>query len=393
MRTLSLGLFAALCAGGLSAQPMTVNNPVLRNNEPWFSISTMSPTTMNFYNWGPVSPPEYTEGTIANPGAGVLAGTLSWRVITQQSNFRFGQRQVNGYTHNTIVSGETVGGVWANDYEAEVRMMSVVARPAVPGALRPDFNDILHSVAEMPVPSPGATYAVNRTFLPVTIPVTTSSPNTADVGLSLTWQGGENEWKDGSHSYLTTWSDGFTPYDTWGFRYPTPSLAFPRSAGTRVNAHLWLTYTEPEPTIALFSDWGRLGWLPPAGQTPLPGHSIATYWSDAAINGGAFGIGVRALQAPNGFAIPFFNLGAYFPAGFPILGSNLELSIVSPFIASFTPFVIQLDAAGIGGDTDFPYPLRPNPALSGQHFGFDCYVLDGSFNMLGSTQAGWIRFL
>ncbi len=384
-----LGLAAlASLAAPLAAQGFS--NAVIRNNEPYFVTATAtSAATGQNYNWDPVNPGEYSRGTLAAP-VGVPANTWSWRILPREINYRSGNRQVSGFVHDLRLSAETATS-WTGVYEPEVQLMATVPRPSVAGALNPDWNKVLVSIGENPVPPLGTQQVtVTRALAnPINVPSDPSNPQGSDhLALALKFRGGESKWINGAQGFVGSWMDGPTPSTTTGFYYPT----------SRVTAHstdprfvLWATYMEAEPTINVYSDWGQRRF--PPQPTPLLGHSIGTYYSDIATASGNLGLSVRAANYPGGFAAVLFNFGPWIPVAFPLFGQTVELNVADPNLGLFGGIpgvgLLQLDPNGAADG--FSIPIPANAAFTGTSMGFEALVFDPLLTIQASTGSAFVQ--
>jgi hypothetical protein len=421
MRTSLVLLTAALPLATVSLNAQT--NRVLRNNEPWLVISAAAhPTTGVAFNYPPVNHPSFGNGV------GVPMNASVWRVYPSATNFRSEPSNVDGFnilcrrsaaSHGPGTTGAP-GPATGDTYEPEMTLRSTIARTAAgqpAGSIDPDFTagaTIYAMIPEMPVPGStvGTLFNISRSFGPASV-------SFSDCAVTMKYHGGEEDNRPAgagtgvySQCICASWQDGPTPWIFDGFHDPAVATNNGVTYKATNQFRSWMTYTTVNPTLSLFSDWGERRYQATNPLTPLLlGHSDGTYFSDLAVTASTrFGFSVRADTTvfSGGNALVLFNFQPMpFPTGFPILpGFVLNLNPGDPLLGLFTAIsppalgAVMGQANSVGVDFQIWGPsgivgvFGPDPALSGQYFGFQAVAVNINPPMLtlGSTQATWVRF-
>ncbi|MBK8975378.1 MAG: hypothetical protein IPM29_05595 [Planctomycetes bacterium] len=393
-----IALIATLSALPLAhAVAQTTDNRNLRNNEPYLVQSTAThPTTGVNRNWPPVNPPEFST---AGSG-GIPQGTWVVRTMEWQTSRRGEPYQLSGFTTVWRLSAASTGGP---TYLPKIRLMK--AAPNANMQLDPDFSPAgqFFEIARANGPSIGAgagIFRINHTFPATAITIGSTNPANLvlqDFAIGAEYVGGEQDdvpasASQFSQSILGTWQDGDIGYVHDGF-WSTTNSTFTRK--TITDFHTWLEMLTENPSISIFSDYGkrRIAPLSP----PLLGNSLGSLYSDinsTAVN--EFGFSIRAgtnLQSAS--AIVLFNfLPQPFPGslGLPLPGIGIltiELAPFDPNLAAFSTLGLVLD--GNGNVDSLPFALPVLAGTLGFHFGFEAVVIDPSLTVADTTEATWVK--
>lgn len=378
---------AVVSSAGLHAQaPDTC--VVRRNNEPYFyNALATDPGTGRAYNLETYQPPGYWSAAPTDPG--VSAGQLSWRWIPAAVNQRLDVRDVSGFEVYLRPSAPTTPFPQTG-YIPEWAMVPTAGR--LDGGRAPDLALPPHIVvpqASFVFPSAGAHRA--RVAFGAAVPVTS-----ADVCVTLRWQGGEHRLAAGAQGLVGTTDEAPWRVPTWGHADPvagTVTVVDPLALLGQYTT-LWTTYYEASPVVVAHSDYAHMRRLPP--QLPLfTGYNDAAGLSDLALQPVALGWSAD-VGVSRGFSlcVPLFDLRLALPTtGVPLFGTTFEVDATSPLLGT-------LSSVGYWGFADasgwFDGPRLTFPAtttsLLGVFVGVEFLALDPvTFGVLDSSQAHWME--
>ncbi len=400
---------AAVTAPAL-AQTSSAPNLVLANNSPYVTTDTAANAATGVaYNLPDNNPGTYSDGT------GIPPGTWVWRVYPKKTDVMREPRNITGFQTIWRASAATPPNVPVAVYAPAIRLMGAVQRPgAATGALDPDFSNTW-----LTVPEYTSQFAFSGTSRVLSWNVTLAHPVTlnftGDHAIAAAYHGGDerdvaatagtpSQGVMGSLADAPVFDESVNPlpFQPDGFAFVDPftqavTLTYKRQSDSRT----WLTYGTANPTINVFSDWGRMRLQAPPTQAQIVGYSDGSYYADLGANTSTgWGLEVWADPATfgGGYAVPLVNIGSYFAGSVPVpLGSAgtpvLELQPNDPFFGVLASnLVIALSPApdGTGQTVSLPQ-LLPLPGLIGGYLGFEAAVLDSNLTRVTTTQARWVR--
>jgi hypothetical protein len=430
----SLLLFAAGLVPGVLAAQDPAANPIVENSDQFFVLNTRHPTTNILY-----LPSENDHPGYLPTGGGVPADTWlfrvfqrSWQQIGDATTAPTGdQSRISGVDGVMALSAATPVSTTANIYFPAVLVCEATVTPAsasdLDGDAQPDLSNIVLLVDETTTTAMTPANP-NRNAVLLGWGFTLVDPNTmnsitvdadlTDYAIAVRYHGGDNAnlpatGTNFSQGFVNGAGDGFVFAPLDGANPPTPGtqqplidygcVTYDDATGTQTpgalqpvgvfgDARTICNLLLDNPTVNLEADWGTAGVAGVAGTGSGKHYAPLT---TAATTG--FSLQVFASQFPNGVAVPFLNIGAYFPGavqvpfGGPLGSPTFEVNPADPLLGALSGAGLTfLDGNGEGQTIPFTLGATPNPAFLGIRIGTELVLwtadpTDDRWDTSGST--------